>query len=104
MLDRELIFIVCFGIMGIALFGGFYLGSPTTTDTQVSWRPDYAPEDIRYKFQQEEKKEAAKQKGKHQTQPAPSAPTSSGSEGSDESSDSGDTSTEEPSAEEPPIE
>ena len=99
-MDRELIFIVAFGIMGIAIFGGVYLGDAKHADGSeavASSRPVYAPDDIRYKFQQEEAKQKKKKKHGAPSQPVESA-------GSDESGENSDASSDESPAEEPPIE
>ncbi len=112
-MDRQLIFIVCFGIVGLTVFGGFYLSPATTPSDQP--RVTYSPDDIRYKYQQAEAKEAAKRKNKPKAEvPAKdefitNGATSSGGSSdssSDESSDNSadESGVEEPEAEEPPIE
>ncbi|MBP6014757.1 MAG: hypothetical protein KBA31_21220 [Alphaproteobacteria bacterium] len=112
-MDRQLIFIVCLGIVGLTVFGGFYLSPAASTADQP--RSTFSPDDIRYKFQQADAKEAAKHKKKPKAEtPAKdqfvtNGATSSGGSSessSDESSDSSadESGVEEPEAEEPPIE
>ena len=107
-MDRELIFIVAFGIMGLALFGGMYLGdgkpSTASASTVVHERPAYSKDDIRYKFQQEEakqnkhkpKKPVAETKDQFVTDGSTSARKDEGS-GSDEQNE------EDKPVEEPPL-
>lgn len=100
-MDRELIFVVAFGIIGMTIFGGLYLGDTKQApgaDTAAASRPSYAPDDIRYKYQQEEAKQKKKSKNT-----APVETYSPSTESSDESGDS-ENQTEEGPAEEPPLE
>jgi hypothetical protein len=60
-LDRQNLLVIVAAIVGLTLFGGFYLSGAPARDTT---RPVYAQDDIRHKLQQEEAKKKKKKKGK----------------------------------------
>ena len=111
-MDRDLIFIVAFGIMGLALFGGMFLGDGdknAPASAAAVERPLYAKDDIRYKYQQEEAKAnrnkpktaaAAPPKDQFVTDGSTSARKDEGS-GSDKNNDNDND--EDNPAEEPPL-
>ena len=102
-MDRELIFIVAFGIMGLAFFGGMYLGDDQAAALDAQERPAYAPDDIRYKFQQEEAQQK-KRKVKQPSEPKEQFVTDgSTSARKDEGSASDEQSDEDKAVEEPPL-
>lgn len=99
-IDRQLVLVVGFAVLGLALFGGLYLSSaPAPAHDGI--RPIYTPEDVRYKIQQAELKN--KRKGLPvQTDDGGASSSSSSSSGDEEGGE--DQPAEEPDAEEPALE
>ena len=110
-MDRQIILAVGFAIFCMLIFGGMFLGSGATGGGGDPARTAYSPDDIRYRFQQAEAKQAKK---KHKTRAQSPAPDQNVSDGFTSSgggdSNSSDDSNEEPSLsdhepqEEPPLE
>lgn len=75
-MDRDLVFAIVVAVFGTALAGSFFFSDPPTTETKTQV---YAPDDIRYRLQQEEfrEQEKAKKRKVLRTAPAATAPVSS---------------------------
>lgn len=97
-MDRQTIMVLCAAIIGLTLFGGYYLSSPA--HERLS-RPTYAEEDIRTKFQREE---AKKPKDKKKPTRAPMTSKSTAEVSQDEEPTEEPSIDEDGSQEEPPIE
>ena len=80
-MDREIAIAICAAVVGLSIVGNMMLG-PRASEP-VEQQHAYAPEDIRYKFQQSE----SKKKHKPRTQAA--APKKLAPEGTTSSSSSG---------------
>ena len=97
-MDNQTLFVAAFAAIAMLIFGSFYLNpAPSSADgvttADASAQHTYAPDDIRYKFQQEEAKKRLKEKKEHPN--AAKMPKTSGSSGSggsdgDSSDDSSD--------------
>lgn len=104
-MDREVILAVLGAVFGTALISGYYFsgaptGDATAGETAASEAATFAPDDVRYPLQQEEKR--AREKAKKRKVQAPAPDNSSGNDFSDGTSD--DSEIEQPPAEEPSIE
>lgn len=103
-MDRETAYALMAAIAGMAIIGNFMLGPQSSAPVQQA---TYAPEDIRHKLQQSEAKK--KRKPRTQTpapeQLAPKGSTRSGGGDSDPSDEPQEepSLSEEPDAEEPPL-
>jgi hypothetical protein len=97
-LDRQTLIVICAAVVGLTLFGGFYLAAPTAHDAT---RPLYAQDDVRYQLQQEEQK---KKKKKSKKTTSDDADTSSfSSSGGDDSESAEEPSLDDGPQEEPPL-
>lgn len=109
-MDRETAITVAITTIVLTLIGSWYLGgSSPSAAPESSAQAQYAPDDVRYKFQQKEEAYAKKHKGRK----PPSAAADAGSGASSESSENetptndetvDDGSVNDESAEAPPIE
>lgn len=107
-MDREIIYAIFAAVVGLSIVGGLMLGPKASATAEQEHT--YAPEDIRYRLQKSELKKKRKphvQASASETL-APSGATSSSSSGggdgdSNEDSQEEPSLSDEPDAEEPPI-
>lgn len=100
-MDREIIYAVLLAVFGTFFVSSYYFGdSGTSASTGTPQQVEaYDPSDIRYKVQEEERKKAAKLKGKK----VHTAPADDSYSGEEIGESAGDSEIEQAPAEEPSI-
>ena len=104
-MDRDLFLALMGAVVGTLLISMYYFSGGSHTEATageaaVTDEASFSPNDVRYRFQEEEKKARAKASRKKHTAPPPAPDT--GNDYADDSS--GDSDVEQPPAEEPDIE
>ena len=112
-MDSQTSFVAVIASLAMLIFGSFYLGSGSSTANGVDAQdarpqPVYTPDDIRYKYQQEDIRKKQKELKLHpggmpKTSSAPANSSGSDSGASDDSNDEPSLSDHEPQ-EEPELE
>ena len=103
-MDRDLILALMGAVLGTTLISAYYFGGSSASDAaareaEATEAATFDPKDVRYPFQQEERRERERAKRvKH----APPPPPDTGNDYAEDSS--GDSEIEQPPAEEPSIE